>query len=1044
MLQAAAVNQEIARSLEVALRSYDANGRLQRERVTAVTGVLVKDTSYAGGYDAVGNVLSYTITDATGNISASQIAMVKNDGYKRASLVTVRTAPSGVAVSVSSAYSYDANGVLARTDTTSALGAVATSKQYTDLSGYVLQTNDGSTVVNRLVVAGRTYTAWQGQEATVAVAPRMMMRAMSFSAMAEVSSLDAAGGDPTAEITTIYWTLLNRAPDSAGLAFWVDMVNSGLVTVADVYTAILNSNEYKELHSGGSGSGGGGGSGGDDGSGGGDGSGGDDGSGDGGDSGGDDGSGGGDTGVDPGPTLAEQVTQLYQQLLGRSPAADEVAYWTTAMSGGASLTEVASQMQSSSEYENRQSTSPDYASFDEQGNRIVNRNVGDTLQELAKRIYGDANLWYVIASANGVSSNADLSDRSSILVPHVDAIGNGGADGMAEATEIRASQNWTMAGTALPRGVRDALEAFMPPSSVSYDPVRVAGKANADSARLISTTTIPTQSAVPLVPSALPSALSQEIGELIPGQIYGASTPQNLYNEIANGREYQQKNAAVASPGTGATPGGAASSADLVKQLYEVLLGRTSDSTEVDYWTGAMKNGISLAEVSAQMKDSPEYLNRLVTAPDLGSVDDVGNEIVQYVPGDTLRALAEEKYGSENLWYLIANANGIKSDVELAHLTSIVIPDLPNSPIAIWTNDEKTASASNVVFGPGDGTGPWIYQGETEYGPTYFNPVTGTSWTNIINPVASQLDPLVLEDRFENDPFRERAGEDSGPVQSGANNETRVGTDGAGTNAAGGGGAEETSSGGPGGGGTGARTGKGSTPSTNGGSGSDANLTIDPNIPAVYVIGQKLQQDESGSATGLRVASFALDMTPGVGTVKSAVQLITGKDVITGEKVNRWVEAGGLVLGVLPGGKALTKAGQIGEAALKLVGEDLAQLWKLNPLARGSAIEAKLAETEYKEWFNVGQLYNGKFPLVDFQKGSTLVSVKTIDTTGSSWVTRMEQHIDNLSSNGATVNGVPATMVLDLRVQAGGASAAQQLVIFGQVKNVLVIVKEFP
>jgi len=122
---------------------------------------------------------------------------------------------------------------------------------------------------------------------------------------------------------------------------------------------------------------------------------------------------------------------------------------------------------------------------------------------------------------------------------------------------------------------------------------------------------------------------------------------------------------------------------------------------------------------------------------------------------------------------------------------------------------------------------------------------------------------------------------------------------------------------------------------------------------------------------------------------------------------------------------------------------NLAEVWNLSPTARGTAIESRLAQTEYKDWFNVGQLNNGKFPLVDFQNGNTLVSLKSVDTTGSTWLGRMQDHIYDLGSNGATVSGKPANMILDLRVQPGGGAAAQSLIQYGKEHGVTVIVKEF-
>ncbi|VVE57239.1 tRNA nuclease CdiA-2 [Pandoraea aquatica] len=120
--------------------------------------------------------------------------------------------------------------------------------------------------------------------------------------------------------------------------------------------------------------------------------------------------------------------------------------------------------------------------------------------------------------------------------------------------------------------------------------------------------------------------------------------------------------------------------------------------------------------------------------------------------------------------------------------------------------------------------------------------------------------------------------------------------------------------------------------------------------------------------------------------------------------------------------------------------------WGREPTERGVYIERQLSKTEYSEsggWFHVGETNNGYFPLVDFQNGNTLVSLKSVDTRGSGWLNRMQDVIDSLGSSGATVNNIPANMVLDLRVQPDGASAAQSLVAYGQSRGVAVIIKVF-
>lgn len=106
-----------------------------------------------------------------------------------------------------------------------------------------------------------------------------------------------------------------------------------------------------------------------------------------------------------------------------------------------------------------------------------------------------------------------------------------------------------------------------------------------------------------------------------------------------------------------------------------------------------------------------------------------------------------------------------------------------------------------------------------------------------------------------------------------------------------------------------------------------------------------------------------------------------------------------------------------------------------------------LAQTEYSSangWFHIGAENNGFFPLIDFQSGKTVISLKTVDTTGSTWMSRMENTINELRDSGITVNGTPATKILDIRVQPGGVAAAQALVDYGKRRNVTVVVKEFP
>jgi len=71
-----------------------------------------------------------------------------------------------------------------------------------------------------------------------------------------------------------------------------------------------------------------------------------------------------------------------------------------------------------------------------------------------------------------------------------------------------------------------------------------------------------------------------------------------------------QAAAAPQSAAPAAAVSAAASSQEQVRQLYLTLLGREPDAGGLQYWTQAVNNGYSLANVEAQIKSSPEYAKR--------------------------------------------------------------------------------------------------------------------------------------------------------------------------------------------------------------------------------------------------------------------------------------------------------------------------------------------------------------------------------------------------------------------------------------------------
>lgn len=69
----------------------------------------------------------------------------------------------------------------------------------------------------------------------------------------------------------------------------------------------------------------------------------------------------------------------------------------------------------------------------------------------------------------------------------------------------------------------------------------------------------------------------------------------------------------------------------------------------------------------------------------------------------------------------------------------------------------------------------------------------------------------------------------------------------------------------------------------------------------------------SGLFSGREVASIGLDVLPFIGAVKAGIQLVSGRDYVAGGPVNRWTEAGGIILGMIPFGRVAGKVvGKVG------------------------------------------------------------------------------------------------------------------------------------
>ena len=68
-------------------------------------------------------------------------------------------------------------------------------------------------------------------------------------------------------------------------------------------------------------------------------------------------------------------------------------------------------------------------------------------------------------------------------------------------------------------------------------------------------------------------------------------------------------------------------------------------------------------------------------------------------PGDTLQSIARQLWGDANLWYLIANANGLTADANLAVGMNIVIP---NNQVHNFHNNSTTFKVYDPNLGIGD------------------------------------------------------------------------------------------------------------------------------------------------------------------------------------------------------------------------------------------------------------------------------------------------------------------------------------------------------
>ncbi len=104
------------------------------------------------------------------------------------------------------------------------------------------------------------------------------------------------------QITGLFTTLLNRAPDASGLQYWQEQANNGM-SLSEMRQAFVASSEYAQIQ-----------------------------------------------GAAGGTVSSDQIKSLYTNLLNRSPNANEVQYWQEQANNGLSLSEMRKAFVASPEY----------------------------------------------------------------------------------------------------------------------------------------------------------------------------------------------------------------------------------------------------------------------------------------------------------------------------------------------------------------------------------------------------------------------------------------------------------------------------------------------------------------------------------------------------------------------------------------------------------------------------------------------------------------------------------------------------------------------
>ncbi len=129
--------------------------------------------------------------------------------------------------------------------------------------------------------------------------------------------------------------------------------------------------------------------------------------------------------------------------------------------------------------------------------------------------------------------------------------------------------------------------------------------------------------------------------------------------------------------------------------------------------------------------------------------------------------------------------------------------------------------------------------------------------------------------------------------------------------------------------------------------------------------------------------------------------------------------------------------------------DDMTNIWKRRATVRGKLIERYVAATEYKTYFYIGDTYNGYYPVIDFQKGTTIVSFKTMNPSSysnSARISKIEEYAEYLADF-SLYNGTDWCKIkkLDIRVPKGTLDMFDKMVItrIENENNITITIGEF-